>query len=139
VSTVSELDSADAPAAVGAPAGTVPRRGSAKVGRRLYLPTIVIAGLAVWLSLRGWHVLAQVGPVRSINAGRLELAGPAVIGGTEPAHPASVSWKNAGCGGAGRPDKRSLNRLSPQPVTAITVSPGQQWRPEVPEDESRAG
>ena len=78
MSTVSELGSADTSGT--AATGTVPRPGPAKAGRRLYLPTVVIAGLAVWLSLRGWHALAQVGAVRSINAGRLELAGPAVIG-----------------------------------------------------------
>jgi len=85
VSAVSELGSADTPgivtpATVGAPAETVADAGATKTGRRLYLPTVVIAGLAAWLSLRGWNALEQVGPARSINAGRLELAGPAVTG-----------------------------------------------------------
>jgi sterol desaturase/sphingolipid hydroxylase (fatty acid hydroxylase superfamily) len=46
---------------------------------RLYLPTLVIAGLAAWLSWRGWFALADaVG--RSVNASRFELAGPIVLG-----------------------------------------------------------
>jgi len=57
--------------------GEAPARGG---GRRLYLPTVVIAALAAWLSWRGWHVLGQSGVGRSINAGQWELAGPAVIG-----------------------------------------------------------
>ena len=61
----------------GAVTGEAPARGG---GRRLYLPTIVIAGLAAWLSWRGWSVLGQSGVGRSINAGRWELAGPVVIG-----------------------------------------------------------
>jgi sterol desaturase/sphingolipid hydroxylase (fatty acid hydroxylase superfamily) len=48
--------------------------------RRLYLPTLVIAGLAAWLSWRGWLALGGSGVVRSVNAGRFELAGPAVLG-----------------------------------------------------------
>jgi sterol desaturase/sphingolipid hydroxylase (fatty acid hydroxylase superfamily) len=49
-------------------------------GRRLYLPTVVMAVLAAWLSWRGWNVLAQSGVGRSVNAGRFELAGPVVLG-----------------------------------------------------------
>jgi len=60
--------------------GTVPDEASAHRGRRLYLPAIVIAGLAAWLSWRGWSALEQFGPARSINAGRFQLAGPVVIG-----------------------------------------------------------
>jgi hypothetical protein len=48
--------------------------------RRLYLPTIVIAGLAAWLSYRGWTALAQTGVARSFDAGRYNLAGPVVLG-----------------------------------------------------------
>jgi hypothetical protein len=48
--------------------------------RMAYLPTIVIAGVAGWLSWRGWIALAQSGVASSINAGRYELAGPAVLG-----------------------------------------------------------
>jgi hypothetical protein len=48
--------------------------------RRLYLPTIVIAALAAWLSWRGWEILGQSGVARSVNAGRFELAGPVVLG-----------------------------------------------------------
>ncbi len=48
--------------------------------RRLYLPTIVIAGLAAWLSYRGWTALAGTGVARSFDAGRYQLAGPVVLG-----------------------------------------------------------
>jgi sterol desaturase/sphingolipid hydroxylase (fatty acid hydroxylase superfamily) len=51
---------------------------AAASSRRLYLPTIVVAGLAGWLSWLGWQQLAQYGPVRSITAGQFQLAGPAV-------------------------------------------------------------
>jgi sterol desaturase/sphingolipid hydroxylase (fatty acid hydroxylase superfamily) len=59
---------------------TAPDRRSARGSRRLYLPTVVIAGLAAWLSWRGWNALEQSGATRSINAGRIQLAGPVVIG-----------------------------------------------------------
>ena len=48
--------------------------------RQLYLPTIVIAGLAAWLSYRGWTALAETGVARSFDAGRYNLAGPVVLG-----------------------------------------------------------
>jgi sterol desaturase/sphingolipid hydroxylase (fatty acid hydroxylase superfamily) len=48
--------------------------------RRLYLPTIAIAGVAAWLSWRGWNALGQSGVARSVNAGRFQLAGPVVLG-----------------------------------------------------------
>jgi sterol desaturase/sphingolipid hydroxylase (fatty acid hydroxylase superfamily) len=51
-----------------------------RTSRRLYLPTVVIAGLAVWLTWRGWNDLGQFGIARSVDAGRFELAGPAVLG-----------------------------------------------------------
>ncbi|MGH3152088.1 MAG: sterol desaturase family protein, partial [Streptosporangiaceae bacterium] len=47
---------------------------------RLYLPTIAITAVAAWLSWRGWMALSQDGIARSVNAGRFELAGPAVLG-----------------------------------------------------------
>lgn len=47
---------------------------------RLYLPTIVIAAVAGWLSWRGWRALGDSGVARSIGAGRFELAGPTVLG-----------------------------------------------------------
>jgi sterol desaturase/sphingolipid hydroxylase (fatty acid hydroxylase superfamily) len=54
---------------------------AATSARRLYLPTVVIAGLAAWLSWLGWRALAQYGPVvHSIRAGQFQLAGPAVTG-----------------------------------------------------------
>ena len=52
------------------------RQGS----RGLYLPTIAIAGLAAWLSWRGWQALGQYGVARSVDAGRFQLAGPVVLG-----------------------------------------------------------
>jgi sterol desaturase/sphingolipid hydroxylase (fatty acid hydroxylase superfamily) len=48
--------------------------------RRLYLPTVLIAGLATWLAWRGWAELSQTGLAHSINAGRFQLAGPVVLG-----------------------------------------------------------
>src|SRR5580698_10455921 len=48
--------------------------------RRLYLPTLLVAGLAAWLSWLGWETLARYGPLHSIWAGQFELAGPAVTG-----------------------------------------------------------
>ena len=48
--------------------------------RRLYLPTIVIAGLAAWLCYRGWTPLAATGVARSFDAGRYNLAGLVVLG-----------------------------------------------------------
>jgi sterol desaturase/sphingolipid hydroxylase (fatty acid hydroxylase superfamily) len=50
------------------------------VSRGLYLPTLVITGLAAWLTWRGWNALAQFGIARAMNGGRFELAGPAVLG-----------------------------------------------------------
>jgi sterol desaturase/sphingolipid hydroxylase (fatty acid hydroxylase superfamily) len=50
------------------------------IARRICLPTVVVAGLAAWLSWLGWEALAQYGPVHSIWAGQFELAGPAVTG-----------------------------------------------------------
>ena len=49
-------------------------------GRSLYLPTLVIAALAAWLSWRGWIALGQTGVAQSFNAGRFELAGPVILG-----------------------------------------------------------
>ena len=40
----------------------------------------MIAGLATWLSNRGWTALAQSGVARSFDAGRYNLAGPVVLG-----------------------------------------------------------
>jgi sterol desaturase/sphingolipid hydroxylase (fatty acid hydroxylase superfamily) len=52
----------------------------AGLSRRLCLSTIVIAGVAAWLAWRGWMALGQSGVVRSVNAGRFQLAGPEVLG-----------------------------------------------------------
>jgi len=51
-----------------------------RLSRRLCLPTITIAGAAAWLSWRGWTALGQSGVAQSVNAGRFQLAGPAVLG-----------------------------------------------------------
>ena len=58
----------------------VPGGTSARASRRLYLPTVVIAGLAAWLSWQGWEALEQSGVGRAINIDRFDLAGPTVIG-----------------------------------------------------------
>ena len=55
-------------------------RAVRRAGRRLYLPTIAITGLAVWLSWRGWEVLGRPGLARAVSASRFELAGPVVLG-----------------------------------------------------------
>ncbi len=55
-------------------------RAAGPVSRGLYLPTVAIAGAAAWLSWRGWEALGQVGIARAVDAGRFELAGPAVLG-----------------------------------------------------------
>jgi hypothetical protein len=60
--------------------GTVPGEISARVSRRLYLPTVVMAAITAWLSWRGWTALEDFGPARSIRAGRFQLIGPVVIG-----------------------------------------------------------
>lgn len=57
-----------------------PAAVSPSMARRLYLPTVVVAGLAAYLGWRGWTVLSGYGPARSIQAGQFELAGPAVLG-----------------------------------------------------------
>jgi sterol desaturase/sphingolipid hydroxylase (fatty acid hydroxylase superfamily) len=48
-------------------------------GRGLYLPALAMAGLAAWLSWRGWNVLGT-GVARDFNASRFQLAGPVVLG-----------------------------------------------------------
>lgn len=57
-----------------------PAAGPARVSRRIYLPTLVIAAIGAWLSWRGWILLSDYGIARSISAGRYELAGPIVLG-----------------------------------------------------------
>jgi sterol desaturase/sphingolipid hydroxylase (fatty acid hydroxylase superfamily) len=74
-----ELDQAernDPPAAQAR--GQAIARGAAL--RRLYLPTVVVAGTAAWLSWLGWQELSESGPAHSIRSGQFELAGPAVLG-----------------------------------------------------------
>jgi sterol desaturase/sphingolipid hydroxylase (fatty acid hydroxylase superfamily) len=70
------------PGSIGTPAALArPRAGGLGASvRRLYLPTVLVAGLAAWLSWLGWEVLAQYGPLHTIWAGQFELAGPVVTG-----------------------------------------------------------
>jgi sterol desaturase/sphingolipid hydroxylase (fatty acid hydroxylase superfamily) len=70
VSTAADLERSDARVAPAAE----------RLGRRLCLPTVVIAALAAWLAWRGWGQLTGFGLGRSIDAGRFELAGPVVLG-----------------------------------------------------------
>src|SRR5580658_1780174 len=55
-------------------------RAVRRVPGGLCLPTLAVAGVAAWLSWRGWNALGQTGVARSLNAGRFELAGPVVLG-----------------------------------------------------------
>jgi sterol desaturase/sphingolipid hydroxylase (fatty acid hydroxylase superfamily) len=57
-----------------------PDEQPARRNYRLYVPTMVIAVAAAWLSWRGWEALGRSGAAQSIGAGRAELAGPVVIG-----------------------------------------------------------
>jgi hypothetical protein len=43
------------------------------------VPTVVIAVAAAWLGWQGWLELSEFGVARSIDAGRFQLAGPAVL------------------------------------------------------------
>jgi sterol desaturase/sphingolipid hydroxylase (fatty acid hydroxylase superfamily) len=62
-------------------AKTEPGPAPARRSRRgFYLPVIAIAGLASWLSWRGWTALGRDGVAQSVSAGRFELAGPVVLG-----------------------------------------------------------
>jgi sterol desaturase/sphingolipid hydroxylase (fatty acid hydroxylase superfamily) len=58
----------------------LPAAAPAARTRRLYLPTVVVAAAAVWLTWRGWQELSEYGPAHSIRAGEFQLAGPAVLG-----------------------------------------------------------
>src|SRR3984885_978919 len=68
------------PAQIDAPAAQASKQATGLRAGRLYLPTIIIAGLAAYLSWLGWEALDQYGPVHTIWAGQFELAGPAVTG-----------------------------------------------------------
>ena len=68
------------PAQIDAPAAQASEQATGLRAGRLYLPTIIIAGLAAYLSWLGWEALDQYGPVHTIWAGQFELAGPAVTG-----------------------------------------------------------
>ncbi|HVT22431.1 MAG TPA: sterol desaturase family protein [Mycobacteriales bacterium] len=55
-------------------------RGRFAWWRSLYLPTIGVGVLAVWLSREGWRVLAPWGPLHQIRGAEFQLAGPVVLG-----------------------------------------------------------
>jgi sterol desaturase/sphingolipid hydroxylase (fatty acid hydroxylase superfamily) len=61
-------------------AGVTSEPGRRYSGRRLYLPTVAVAGVAAWLAWRGSVVLSQYGLAHSIHAAQAELAGPVVLG-----------------------------------------------------------
>jgi len=48
-------------------------------GRGLYLPALAMAGVAAWLSWRGWNALGS-DIAEDFNASRFQLAGPVVLG-----------------------------------------------------------
>jgi sterol desaturase/sphingolipid hydroxylase (fatty acid hydroxylase superfamily) len=48
--------------------------------RRLYLPTVGVAVLALWLSREGWRALAPWGPLGQVRTAEFQLAGPVVLG-----------------------------------------------------------
>jgi len=54
-------------------------RAGSSAWRLLYVPTVIIAALAGWLGWLGWEQLSDLGVARSLNVGRFELAGPAVL------------------------------------------------------------
>ena len=66
--------------AVAAPQETAaPQQTRSGYGRRLYLPTFLVAAAAAGLAWRGWQELSEFGPLRAIHSEQAELAGPAVI------------------------------------------------------------
>ncbi|HVY09728.1 MAG TPA: sterol desaturase family protein [Mycobacteriales bacterium] len=48
--------------------------------KQLYLPTIGVGAVAVWLSHEGWEALAPWGPLHRIRSAEFQLAGPVVLG-----------------------------------------------------------
>lgn len=59
----------------------LPRRDLARTsGRVVAIPTVVIAAVTGLLAWRGWEALRGYGPLRSIHAGQVNLAGPVVLG-----------------------------------------------------------
>jgi sterol desaturase/sphingolipid hydroxylase (fatty acid hydroxylase superfamily) len=73
VSTTADLDRT--------PTQAVPTRAvPTTLGRRLYLPTVLIAAVAAWLAWRGWEQLSGFGVARSVHAGQVQDAGPVVLG-----------------------------------------------------------
>jgi hypothetical protein len=64
----------------GRPDRALTRLGGRISGRRLYVPTVVIAVAAAWLGWQGWWELSEFGVARSVDASRFQLAGPVVLG-----------------------------------------------------------
>jgi sterol desaturase/sphingolipid hydroxylase (fatty acid hydroxylase superfamily) len=62
------------------PSSQASSQASRHISRKLCLSTVLITGLAAWLSWQGWNALGQSGVAQSVDAGRFELAGPAVLG-----------------------------------------------------------
>ena len=73
---------APAPVRVTPPVRAEPGAPAARgaCGKRLYLPSVVVAAAAAWLAWQGWAELSESGPAHTIRAGEFELAGPAVLG-----------------------------------------------------------
>jgi sterol desaturase/sphingolipid hydroxylase (fatty acid hydroxylase superfamily) len=69
------------PHAAGQAAGQAapPRRQALLSGRRLYLPTLLTAAAAAWLSWRGWSDL-RPDVAGAVGAGQFQFAGPVVLG-----------------------------------------------------------
>jgi hypothetical protein len=111
-----------------APAGESDRAAeSQRVSRRLYVPTILIAGLAAWLSYRGWTALAETGVARSFDVGRYNLAGPVVLGFVltvcvlEQVFPAQQGRDDVAALPRGRRAARHLRADPPAPVGVVTL------------------
>jgi sterol desaturase/sphingolipid hydroxylase (fatty acid hydroxylase superfamily) len=59
----------------------LPRSGLDRtIGRGVAVPTVAIAAVTGLLAWRGWDALRGYGPLRSIHAGQVSLAGPVVLG-----------------------------------------------------------
>lgn len=70
--TTAEFDRGH-PAGLAGQPGTAARQG-------ICVSTLLVAALATWLAWRGWGEVSGSGLASSIDAGRAQLAGPAVLG-----------------------------------------------------------
>src|ERR1700691_2613339 len=80
VAEPAQIDAPAAQASEQAPAAQASEQATGLRAGRLCLPTIIIAGLAAYLSWLGWEALDQYGPEHTIWADQLELHGPAGTG-----------------------------------------------------------